>query len=170
MLEYLLSKFPLSSTAFLAYALLGAGMLIAGTLDYGSFSTNLLAVGVGCGAIGVPRAVSKTAQGIKSANFLGFIESVPIPTVVFIVFSGASVVALAQATITVSAFSTNLTKVGIACGAVQAARAIEHVVGPFLSGPTSPAILTPDPRAIPTPSPDRPPDQPGDAAPAAPSA
>jgi hypothetical protein len=154
MLEYILSKFPLSSSAFLAYALVGAGMLVAGTLDYGSYSTNLLAVGLACGAIGVPRAVTKVGQGIKSVNFLGFIESIPIPTVVFIVFAGASTVALATVSITFGAFTENLTKVGIACGAVQAARAIENVFGPFFSK----SEVGEGPPVEPTPTPDRPPD------------
>jgi len=135
MLEYILSKFPLSSSAFLLYALIGAGMLIAGTLEYGSYSTNLLAVGLACGAIGVPRAVTKASQGIKSMNFLGIIESIPIPTVVFIVFAGASTVALATVSITFGAFTENLTKVGIACGAVQAARGIESILAVFLHQP-----------------------------------
>lgn len=155
MLNYILSKFPLSRTLFLGYALVGAGMLIAGTLDYGSYSSNILAIGVACGAIGVPRAASKLAQGITSVNFLGFIESIPIPTLVFLIFAGASTVDLTTTHITFAAFSENLTKVGIGCGAVQAASAIEHVFAPFVPAienrPSTPTV-TPPPAPPPAPS------------------
>lgn len=151
MLEYILSKVPLASSVFLLYALAGAGMLIAGTLDYGSYSTNLLAIGLACGAIGVPRAVSKLGKGIKSTNLLGFIESVPIPSVVFVVFATASSIDLLLTHITFAAFSDNLTKVGVACGVVQAARAIEHVLGPkALQNGEAPA---PEPTPVPKPEP-----------------
>lgn len=153
MLDYALSKLPLASSLFLVYALTGGAMFVAGTLGYGSYATNLLAVGLACGAIGVPRAISKVGQGLVSTNFLGFIESIPIPTVVFVVFTGVSTVALIETTITFAAFSENLTKVGIACGAVQAARAIEAVAGLFVSAKRE--ELTPVPP--PSPKPEAPP-------------
>lgn len=157
MLNFILSKFPMSSTLFLGYALAGAGMLIAGTLDYAGYSTTLLAVGVACGAIGAPRAVTKLAQGIQSVNFLGFIESIPVPTLVFIVFTAASTVDLvATHNITFAAFSTNLTKVGIGCGAVQSARAIEGVLTPFIPKiehkPSTPTVTPPVGPAPPPPA------------------
>ena len=75
----LLEKLPLASSVFLVYAVVGAIMLIGGTLEYGSYSDNLLAIGIACGALGAPRAVLKTANGVQSINLLGFIESIPIP-------------------------------------------------------------------------------------------
>jgi acyl CoA:acetate/3-ketoacid CoA transferase alpha subunit len=125
-----LMRTPLASTVFLAYAIVGAVMLLAGTLDYGGYSNNLLAVGIACGAIGIPRAVSKIANGLESFNLLGLIESIPIPSVVFVVFVTASSVDLALTHITIGIFSENVLKVGIACGAVQSARAVEHVFAP----------------------------------------
>jgi hypothetical protein len=129
-LNEILMKLPLASSAFLAYAIVGAIMLLSGTLEYGSFSTNLLAIGVACGAIGLPRAASKLAEGTTSVNFLGFIESLPIPTLVFVVFLIASSVALAMNIITFGEFSDNIWKVGIACGVLQATRAVEKVFEP----------------------------------------
>lgn len=125
---------PLASTVFAAYAVAGAIMLIVGTLDYGSYSTNLLAIGLACGAIGIPRAVSKIANGVESINLLGFIESIPIPSVVFVIFTVASSVDLALTHITFGIFAENILKVGIACGVVQGARAVEHVFSPATSG------------------------------------
>lgn len=129
-LSALLMKFPLASTAFLAYAVVGAIMLVAGTVEYGAFSTNLLAIGIACGAIGVPRAASKLAKGVTSMNFLGVIESLPIPSLVFVIFLIASSVSLAMGVITFGEFSENIVKVGIACGVIQATRAVEHVFEP----------------------------------------
>jgi hypothetical protein len=125
--DELLMKLPLASTAFLAYAIVGAAMLFSGTLDYDTYASNLLAVGIACGAIGVPRALSKRSKGIVSANFLGFIESLPIPTIVFGVFLIASSVDLIIGGIVFGEFTSNLEEVGIACGVVQAARTAEHI-------------------------------------------
>jgi hypothetical protein len=136
-LNSILMKLPLASSAFLAYAIVGAIMLISGTLEYGSFSTNLLAIGIACGAIGVPRAVTKVADGVKSVNLLGFIESLPIPTLVFVVFLIASSVALALNIISFGEFSDNIWKIGVACGVLQATRAVEKVFDPPVSPPIS---------------------------------
>ena len=129
-LNSLLLKLPLASTAFLAYAVVGAVMLVAGTVEYGAFSTNLLYIGIACGAIGAPRAVSKIAQGVESVNFLGIVESVPIPSAVFLIFLIASSISLATGVITFGEFSENIVKGGIACGVIQATRAVEHVFEP----------------------------------------
>jgi hypothetical protein len=126
-LNTLLGKLPLASTVFLAYAVVGCIMLIGGTLEYGQYSDNLLAIGLACGAIGIPRALSKSAVGVRSVNLLGFIESIPIPTVAFLIFLLASSVSLATGAIEFGAFSDNVMKVGIACGAIQAARSLEIV-------------------------------------------
>lgn len=125
-----LMRTPLASTVFFAYSIVGAVMLIAGTLDYGGYSTNLLAVGLACGAIGIPRAASKIANGLESVNLLGIIESIPIPSVVFVIFTVASSVDLAMTHITIGIFSEDVLKVGVACGVVQAARSVEHVFAP----------------------------------------
>lgn len=148
--DELLMKLPLASTAFLAYALVGAAMLISGTLDYDTYSSNLLAVGIACGAIGVPRALSKRANGIVSANFLGFIESLPIPTIVFGVFLIASSVDLIIGGIVFSEFTSNLEEVGIACGLVQAARTAESIFG-------APRMIVGEPLKTATPTPPPPP-------------
>lgn len=129
-LNEILIKIPLASTVFLAYAVVGAIMLIAGTISYGEYSENLLMIGIACGAIGVPRAASKIANGVESINFLGIIESVPIPSAVFVIFLIASSVSLALTNITFGVFSENILKVGVACGVVGAARAVEHVFAP----------------------------------------
>lgn len=128
-LNDILLKIPLASTAFLAYAVVGAVMLIAGTVEYGAFSTNLLYIGIACGAIGAPRAISKLAKGLDSVNLLG-IQSIPIPSAVFVIFLIASSVSLAMGVITFGEFSENIIKVGIACGVIQATRAVEHVLEP----------------------------------------
>lgn len=124
----LLLKLPIASTAFLGYAIVGGVMLLTGNLDYGTYSDNLLKVGIACGAIGIPRAVTKVAVGVGSTNFLGIIESLPIPSIVFGVFLVASSVDLLIGGIVFGQFTTNLEQVGIACGVVQAARATEHVL------------------------------------------
>ena len=129
-LNGLLSKVPLASTVFLAYAVVGAVMLFAETLSYGNYSNNLLEIGIACGALGAPRAVSKLAEGMESVNLLGIIESIPIPSVVFVIFLLASSVSLALTNITFGVFSDNIVKIGIACGVLQATRAIEHVFAP----------------------------------------
>jgi hypothetical protein len=128
LISKLFMKFPLASTAFLAYAIVGGVMLVSGTLDYGSYSATLLKVGIACGAIGIPRAVTKVALGHPSSNFLGVIESLPIPTLVFVTFTVASTIDLAIGGIVFGQFTSNLEEVGIACGIVQAARATEHVL------------------------------------------
>lgn len=124
-LNTLLGKLPLASTTFLAYAVVGCIMLVMGTLEYGSYSDNLLGIGIACGAIGIPRALSKAASGVHSANLLGFVQSIPIPSVVFVIFLLASSVSLVTGAIEFGAFSDNVMKIGIACGAVQAARSVE---------------------------------------------
>ena len=121
----LLTRIPLASTVFLAYAVVGAIMLVTGGLDYGSFSDNLLAIGIACGAIGIPRAVSKVTAGRASINLLGFIESAPVVSFVFFLFVGVSSFSLAVEAIEFEAFSENLLKVGIACGAIGVARVAE---------------------------------------------
>lgn len=126
----LLEKLPLASSVFLAYAVIGAIMLLNGSLEYGAYSDNLLAIGIACGALGVPRAAVKVANGTQSVNLLGFIESIPIPSVVFLLFLGASSISLALDKITFGVFSDNILKVGIACGVIQAARAVEKVFAP----------------------------------------
>jgi hypothetical protein len=126
----ILMKLPLASSAFLAYAVVGAIMLLSGTLEYGSFADNLLAIGIACGAIGVPRAAIKVAQNTPSVNLLGFVESLPIPTLVFVVFLIASSVSLALGIISFGEFSDNIWKVGVACGVLQATRAVEKVFEP----------------------------------------
>jgi hypothetical protein len=123
-------KLPLASSAFLAYAAVGAVMLVLGTIEYGAFSDNLLALGIACGAIGAPRAFSKLAKGETSINFLGFVEKLPIPSLVFVIFLIASTVSLAMGVISFGEFSDNITKVGIACGVIQATRAVEHIFEP----------------------------------------
>lgn len=129
-LNAILLRIPLASTVFLAYALIGAAMLVVGTVQYGAFADNLLAIGIACGAIGVPRAVSKLAKGETSINLFGMVESVEIPALVFLIFLVASSYSLFIGVITFGEFSENLIKVGIACGAIQATRAVEHVYEP----------------------------------------
>lgn len=121
----LLTKIPLASMVFLAYAIVGAIMLITGGLDYDSFSDNLLAIGIACGAIGIPRAISKVTTGEASINLLGFIESAPVVSFVFFLFVGVSSFSLAVEAIEFETFSENLLKVGIACGAIGVARVAE---------------------------------------------
>lgn len=130
MINTVIEKLPLASLAFLGYAIVGAIMLIAGTQDYGSFSHNILAFGIAVGALGVPRALSKVANGNTSFNLLGFIDTLQIPSLVFIIFVIASLVALVLTTITFGMFSENVLEVGIACGVVQAAKTAEHVFSP----------------------------------------
>jgi len=151
-LNTLLMKVPLASTAFLAYAIVGAVMLVIGTLEYGQFSQNLLYVGLACGAIGAPRAVSKLANGVQSINLLGIIEKVPIPSAVFLIFLIASSVSLATNVITFGEFSENIVKVGVACGVIQATRAVEHVFEPETLE-VDPAPAPPAPSAVHTPPP-----------------
>lgn len=161
MVNTVIEKLPLASLAFLGYAIVGAIMLIVGTQDYGSFSSNLLAFGIACGVLGVPRALSKAANGQASFNLLGFIETLPVPSIVFIVFLIASFVSLALNTITFGMFSENVLQVGIACGAVQAAKTAEHVFGadssPLSHEPSTPLDAE---RPISTPPPPGPPDPP----------
>jgi hypothetical protein len=173
----IIEKLPLASLAFLGYAVVGAVMLIIGTQDYGSFSHNILAFGLAVGALGVPRAISKIANGNPSFNLFGFIDTLPIPSIVFIIFLIASFVALATNTITFGMFSENILEVGIACGAVQAAKTVEHVFAgpatlpePLTSEagrpvvPTSPMPAAAEPPTSPPPAPEAP--QPPPAAPA----
>lgn len=173
----IIEKLPLASLAFLGYAIVGAIMLIVGTQDYGSFANNLLAFGIACGVLGVPRAISKVANGNTSFNLFGFIDTLPIPSLVFIIFLIASFVALALSNITFGVFSENVLKVGIACGVVQAAKAAEQIfaaapapelptttkeaAGPVV--PTSPMPAAAEPPASPPPAPEAP--QPPPAAP-----
>jgi hypothetical protein len=156
-----IEKLPLASLAFLGYAIVGAIMLIVGTQDYGSFSHNLLAFGIACGVLGVPRALSKAANGESSFNLLGFIETLPTPSLVFIVFLIASFVSLALNTITFGMFSENVLQVGIACGVVQAAKAAEHVFGAEPEG-IEDLSLPPETIASPPPGPPEPPQPPAD--------
>lgn len=120
-----LSKIPLASTIFLAYAVVGTVMLVTGGLGYGDFSDNLMAIGIACGAIGIPRAISKVTSGKASINLLGFVESAPVVSIVFFLFVAASSFSLIGGAIEFETFSDNLLKVGIACGAVGAARVAE---------------------------------------------
>lgn len=150
-LDEIIHKIPLASTVFLAYAVVGAVMLFAGTQDYGSYSDNLLAIGIACGALGVPRAVSKLANGVESVNFLGIIEAIPIPSVVFVIYLIASSVSLAMTTITFGIFSENILKVGLACGVIQVARTVEQVFAPNHEPEPEPL-----PAAVPTPPPPAP--------------
>lgn len=120
----------MASSVFLLYAVIGAVMLLSGSLEYGAYSDNLLAIGIACGAIGVPRAISKVSSNVKSANLFGFIETVPIPSLVFVVFLITSSASLSLGYIEFGAFSDNILKVGIACGAIQIARTAEHVFAP----------------------------------------
>lgn len=116
----------MASTVFLAYAIVGAIMLLADSIAYGNYSDNLLAIGIACGAIGLPRAVLKGGEGqVGSINLLGFIESAPVVSVVFFVFIIVSSVSLGTTDISFGEFSDNLMKVGIACGAVGIPRAVE---------------------------------------------
>jgi hypothetical protein len=135
----ILMKLPLASSVFLAYAVVGAIMLLSGSIEYGAFSTNLLAIGIACGAIGAPRAVSKLAEGTTSVNLLGIIEKLPIPSLVFIVFLIASSISMATGVVSFGEFSENVGKVGIACGVIQATRAVEHVFEPNTIKPAPPA-------------------------------
>jgi hypothetical protein len=137
-LNTFIEKLPLASLAFLGYAIVGAIMLIAGTQDYGSFSHNILAFGIAVGALGVPRALSKVANGNTSINLLGFVETLPVPSLVFIIFLVASFVALALNTITFGVFSENVLEVGVACGVVQAAKTAEHIFAP---SPEKPPLI-----------------------------
>lgn len=121
----LLSRIPLASVIFLVFAITGAAMLVLGSMQYGSYSDNLMAVGIACGAIGVPRAIAKVSAGDQSINLLGFIESAPVVSSVFLLFLLVSAYSLGIGAIEVGAFSDNLLKVGVACGAVGAARITE---------------------------------------------
>lgn len=125
-----LTRIPMASTVFLAYAVVGTIMLLNGSLEYGAFSDNLLAIGIACGAIGVPRAISKVASGEASINLFGFVESSPLVSLVFAMFVVVSSISLATGAIEFGAFSDNLLKVGIACGAVGAARIAESASEP----------------------------------------
>lgn len=125
-LSLILEKLPLARSVFLIYAIVGAIMLLDNAIEYGAYADNLLAIGIACGALGIPRAISKVQNGITSQNALGFLETLPIPTLVFIVFLGISTVALATNAIEFGAFSDNVMKIGIACGVVQAAQATEQ--------------------------------------------
>lgn len=121
----ILQRIPLASTAFLAYAIVGAVMLFENTLEYGAFADNLLKIGIACGVLGVPRAIAKARSGVRSINLLGIVEAMPIPSLVFVIFLLASSVSLAAGTIEFGAFSDNIMKVGIACGVIGAARLAE---------------------------------------------
>jgi len=125
-LNLILEKLPLARSVFLIYAIVGAIMLLDNAIEYGAYADNLLAIGIACGALGIPRAISKVQNGVVSQNALGFLETLPIPTLVFIVFLGISTVALATNGIEFGAFSDNVMKIGIACGVVQAAQATEQ--------------------------------------------
>jgi len=142
-LNALLAKIPLASSVFLVYAVVGLIMLLAGTLEYGSYSDNLLAIGLACGALGVPRAISKVANNVQSINLLGFIESIQVPSIVFVIFLGASSVSLILTTITFGQFSENVLKVGVACGVLQATRAVEHVFASTDVAPAAPLVGEP---------------------------
>ncbi len=164
MVNTVIEKLPLASLAFLGYAIVGAIMLIVGTQDYGSFSQNLLAFGIACGVLGVPRALSKVANGNESVNLLGFIETLPIPDLVFIIFLIASFVSLALNTITFGVFSENVLQVGIACGAVKAAKVAETVFSSDPAASPDPAISPAKTTGPPTPpaGPPEPPQPPAD--------
>ena len=131
-MNVLIEKLPLASLGFLGYAIVGACMVVAGTLDYGTLGSNLLAIGIACGALGLPRAISKVANGHQSLNVLGFIETLQTPSIVFGLYVVAGLVLLILGHITVGVFSDNVEKVGIACGVLQAAKSAEHV---FLPSP-----------------------------------
>lgn len=120
----LLAALPLASTVFLLYAIVGAISLVAGSLEYGSYADNLLAIGVACGAIGLPRAIAKAAHGVRATGVLRWIETLPIPSIVFVLFTGVSAVSLALGFIEYGAFSDNVLKVGVACGAIGVPRVI----------------------------------------------
>lgn len=118
-LNLILERLPLARSVFLVYAIVGAIMLIGGTLEYGSFADNLLAIGIAVGAIGVPRAIAKVQNGVSSQDsVIGFLEQLQIAPIVFILFLLASTVSVITGAIEFGAFSDNVMKVGIACGVV----------------------------------------------------
>lgn len=130
-LNLVLERLPLARSVFLFYAIIGGLMLlgVGNDIEYGAYSDNLLAIGIACGALGIPRAIQKVSNGNPSTRegFFGLLENLPIPTLTFLAFLGFSSVALLLGNIEFGAFSDNLMKIGIACGVVGAAEVAEAV-------------------------------------------
>lgn len=126
-LKRLIIAWPVASTVFLAYAIAGGVMLLASTLEYGGYADNLMLIGIGCGAIGIPRAIQKAAAGVADHPAAHVINVTPVASATFVIFVAVSSVALVLGKIEFGAFSENTLKVGIGCGAIAIPRVAQQV-------------------------------------------